>query len=92
MGQRLCAQYKSKGAMSIEFESMAAVEYALCWLDRNKNAFIQEEESTRKDSETFNLVAHMMEEVFLVAKIKGLTQVRYLTLSEAKAMSRVESS
>ena len=93
VGQWLCAQHESKGAISMEFESKAAIEHATRWLDRNKHTFEEAEGNTGGEMAAFDLGAHMMEQLFLVAEIKGLTQVRYLTLSEAKveAIKRAKS-
>ena len=93
MGQWSCAQHESKGAISMEFESRAAIEHATSWLYRNKHASEEAEDTIRRDVTTFDSGAHMMEQLFSVAEIKGLTQVRYLTLSEAKAeaVKRVKS-
>ena len=93
VGQWLCAQHESKGAISMEFESKAAIEHATRWLDRNKHTFEEAEGNTGGEMAAFDLGAHTMEQLFLVAEIKGLTQVRYLTLSEAKveAIKRAKS-
>ena len=85
VGQRLCAQHESKGAISIEFESKAAIEHGTSWLDRNKHALEEAHDTLGRDVAAPDSAVHMMEQLFSVAEIKGLTQVRYLTLSEAKA-------
>lgn len=45
---------------------------------------LEKKRTPRKDGEAFDFGAHMMEKVFLVANIKGLMQLRYFTISEAK--------
>lgn len=58
----------------------------------SRTTFMEEEEDAGEDGEMVDLLAHMMDDLFLHAKIKGSTQSRYLTLSEAKveAMRRSE--
>lgn len=73
----------------------AAKEYVTGWLDQNKSIFKEGEDNIGEEiGAAVDLGAHMMEKLFLVPEMKGLTQLKYLTLSEAKdeAMKRAEST
>lgn len=63
LGKWLCAQHKSKGASSMEFESKAAIVYATRWLDQNQST-LEEEDNTGEDDEAFDEADPMMKQLF----------------------------
>lgn len=91
LGKWLGAQNKCKGAISMEFGSKAAISYATRWLDQKQSA-VEDKDRMGEDREAFDPADPMMKQLFLVGEIKGLTQLKYHTLSEAKDEAVKEAS
>lgn len=92
LGVWMCAQHKCKGALPMEFESKEAIACATRWLDQNESNLEENRDNMREGKEKFDLSRPLMEQLFFVAEIKGLTQLKYLTISEAKSEATKEAS
>lgn len=82
VGGLLFKKHNTKGAISMEFDSVAVVKKAIAWLDHKKEDFVERRDNKRVDKAALHSSSNVLPRLFLDQQINGMV-VSYMTSLEA---------